>query len=89
MDEAGKRSRDHYRKRIAFHLGVIEHHEGEIESIAREHVPDYHFMDYKLSNFWGCDESPVGWCVFALDENSGKLTIDSRCKFCGQPVERK
>lgn len=67
---------------------AIRHIEGEIEAIARQWVPGYHFLDYKVSNFWTCEQSPIGWCVFRLEERYGGLR-PTTCKFCGQPVERK
>ncbi len=58
-----------------------------VQLLARTLIPDFHFMDYKVSNFWECERSPIGWCVFELDE--GRFHIDCVCRYCGDPVERK
>jgi len=57
----------------------------KIENIVRKIIPDYHFLDFSVSTFWTCNKSPVGMCVFILD-NVGRRTI---CRYCEEPVERK
>lgn len=65
----------------------IERIQAEIEAIARLHIKDYHFLDHKVSTFWKCDKSPIGMCVF--NKKNGLFHIDCRCRYCGDPVERK
>ena len=60
--------------------------EGEIADLCKKCIPDYHFMRYSVSTFWGCDQSPVGMCVFMLDDETGHRTT---CRYCGGPTERK
>jgi hypothetical protein len=59
----------------------------DIDCIATAHIPDFHFLDYKVSTFWTCKKSPIGMCVFALQE--GRFHIDCTCRYCHNPVERK
>ncbi len=65
----------------------IDHLHFEIDQIAKSKIPDFHFLDYKVSTFWPCDKSPIGMCVWKLDQ--GRLHIDCKCRYCGNPVERK
>ena len=58
---------------------------GDIEALARKLVPHYHFLDYRVSTFWSCEKSPVGMCVFKLND-LGRETV---CRYCGDPLERK
>ena len=58
---------------------------GDIEVLARKLVPDYHFLDFRVSTFWSCEKSPVGMCVFKLTD-LGRETV---CRYCGDPLERK
>ena len=60
--------------------------ESEVLALAKEHIPDFHFLDHKVSNFWTCEKSPIGWCVFYRHEITGAPTS---CRYCGGPVERK
>jgi hypothetical protein len=76
------------REAIKTRWKIVDRAKAEVEEIARKFIPDYHFLDYRVSNFWECDKSPIGWCVFKLEEKYGNLH-PTHCKFCGQPVERK
>lgn len=60
----------------------------EIDNIAKEHIPDFHFLDYQVSTFWTCEKSPIGMCVFKREEIRGQL-VPTECRYCGDPVERK
>lgn len=62
----------------------LDHH---IMELAEEFIEDYHFLDYKVSTFWTCEESPIGMCVFPLTED-GRIG-DNCCRYCGEPNERK
>ena len=73
------------RRQIQFHARVREHHAGEINRIAKMHIADFHFLDLQVSEFWTCDKSPIGMCVFTVDEYGRKL----ECRYCGGPTERK
>lgn len=59
----------------------------EINSIAKGQIPDFHFLDHKVSTFWKCEKSPIGMCVWNLDE--GGFHNGCHCRYCGDPVERK
>lgn len=52
--------------------------------IAREHIPEFHFMSHSISPLWYCDNSPIGICVFETD-----IYGVHNCYYCGQPTERK
>jgi len=41
--------------------------------------------EIKISNFWDCDKSPIGYCVYDKIEDPA---CDC-CVFCGAPDERK
>ena len=56
-----------------------------VRDLAKEHIEDFHFVDYAVSLFWTCDLSPIGMCVFELDDFGRK----TRCRYCGGGVERK
>jgi len=58
---------------------------GDILELVRQNVPDYHFLDYEISTFWSCEKSPVGMCLFKLDDLGRK----GNCRYCNGPVERK
>lgn len=59
----------------------------EIDQIAKSKIPDFHFLDYKVSTFWTCEKSPIGMCVWKLIE--GRFSINCHCRYCHGPVERK
>lgn len=63
----------------------IEHKYSQIRDIAHKHIPDFHFLDYEVSTFWTCETSPIGMCVFTLDDYGRKTD----CRYCHNPVERK
>lgn len=65
----------------------IETLEGEIDAIAKKRIPDFHFLNHKVSTFWRCEKSPIGMCVFLLGERG--FNINCHCRYCGGPVERK
>lgn len=59
----------------------------EIDRIAKQHIPDFHFLNHKVSNFWRCEKSPIGWCVWDISEHG--FNLDCICHYCKGPVERK
>lgn len=63
----------------------IDRLRAEIDAIASEHIPDFHFIDYKVSTFWRCDASPIGMCVFVLNDRCEP----TYCRYCQGPVSRK
>lgn len=62
--------------------------EAVINSIARAYIPDFHFLDHAVSTFWTCDKSPIGMCVF-LREEIGYQLVETECRYCAEPTERK
>lgn len=58
---------------------------GRISELARQAIPDFHFLDHQVSTFWTCEKSPIGFCVFLINDR-GRL---EGCRYCGGPVERK
>lgn len=73
------------REAILSRQRAIECLRGEIDDLAKEYIPDFHFLDFAVSTFWECDGSPIGMCVFRLDDSGRKMG----CRYCGGPVERK
>jgi hypothetical protein len=66
---------------------------GEIDQIAKEHIPDFHFLDFEVSTFWECPDSPIGMCVWKIELEPNKMYALPKdhwtCRYCGGPVERK
>lgn len=65
----------------------IEQSRRMIDDLAKQSIPDFHFMSHKVSDFWSCDLSPIGRCVWDISENGYNKGVD--CMFCHQPTERK
>lgn len=63
----------------------IERLKTEIDDIAKGAISDFHFMSHRVSTFWTCDKSPIGVCVFRINDH-GQIR---GCYFCGNPIERK
>lgn len=61
----------------------------EIDRIATEHISDFHFLDWKVSTFWDCAQSPIGMCVFPSDAVQHIEHTEPVCRYCGDPEERK
>ena len=59
----------------------------EINNIAFDAIEDFHWLDYRVSTVWECEDSPIGMCVWALDE--GRFHLNCQCRYCDGPVERK
>lgn len=72
-------------KKIREHQWAIDGHMQDIRDIAKAHIDDFHFLDYEVSTFWDCEKSPIGMCVFKLND-MGRKTC---CRYCGGPTERK
>lgn len=64
----------------------IEELKSEVIEIATANVQDFHWMRGKVSDFWTCEDSPIGYCVFPKDDNGHVL---DECQYCGDPQERK
>ena len=73
------------RETIRMHRIIRDEANASIDDIARAHIPDFHFLDHRVSTFWTCDGSPIGMCVFLLNDR-GHAT---ECRYCGGPEERK
>ena len=84
-------NRDIAQKMIKTHLGAIENAKFQINEIAKECIPDFHFLNHEVSDFWSCDDSPIGWCVWGLSDDKGDLIPKPYrvCLYCGDPIERK
>ena len=65
----------------------IRKYHSQIDNIAKRYIPDFHFLNHKVSNFWMCEKSPIGWCVWDIRENG--YNVDCQCCYCKGPVERK
>lgn len=63
----------------------IDQLKNEINQIAFYAIPDFHFLDHRVSTFWKCEKSPIGYCVFFLDLNGREML----CRYCAGPKERK
>ena len=83
--------RQHYRKIIQDKVAQKEYLSSEINHLAKEAIPDFHFLDYRVSEFWTCDQSPIGMCLFILDYDNGHpyKHYMTECRYCGGPTERK
>ena len=79
---------EEYAALIRAEQGVIDGSEGRINEIAKQGIPEFHFLTHKVSTFWTCDQSPIGMCVWDTDSPRG-FHIDCNCRYCGDPVERK
>lgn len=66
----------------------IRQKEQDVNDLAKAHIPDFHFLDYRVSRFWTCDDSPIGMCVFKREDINGHLR-ETECRYCNQPTERK
>jgi len=85
-----KVAKEHIRAKLKGLLKLVYEHRQEIADIAKEHIPDFHFLDDRVKEcsygfFWDCEESPIGVCVFRLDDYGRETS----CRYCGGPVERK
>jgi hypothetical protein len=74
-------------KQIQTKWALIEHTQYEIDEIAKIHIPDFHFLSHKVSSFWKCNKSPIGWCVWDIDKRGYHINVT--CYYCHNPVERK
>ena len=57
----------------------------EIEDLVKSVVEDYHFLDFRVSTFWTCEKSPMGMCVFSLDDHGQPIA----CRYCQGPPRRQ
>lgn len=85
---AERKLSDQPKNAIANLWARIDAARSQIDQIAKAYIPDFHFLDYKVSDFWDCEKSPIGWCVFKREEIRGQLVLTT-CRYCGGPVERK
>ena len=76
-----------YRKLIDKELAAIQEANNNISILAKEAIPEFHFLNHEVSNFWDCDKSPIGKCVWDISKKG--FHIDCNCYYCSQPVERK
>lgn len=73
------------RKHIQAYAMGIDALRSAIVEIARAYLDDFDSLSQRVSTFWTCEQSPIGMCVFELDDYGRETT----CRFCGGPNERK
>lgn len=82
----------HNEAAIRAKIQAIDIFSTEINRLAKEFVPHFHWMNHQVSRKWHCDKSPIGMCVNKLYYNglgeNEPLHI-GECIFCGDPDERK
>jgi hypothetical protein len=76
-----------FRRTILAHQAIIDASKYAIDEVAMVVIDDFHFLDYKVSTVYTCEDSPIGMCVWALEE--GQFNLNCRCRYCNNPVERK
>lgn len=76
-----------FRRTILAHQAIIDASKYAIDEAAMAVIEDFHFLDYKVSTVYTCEDSPIGVCVWAL--NQGVFDINCRCRYCNGPVERE
>lgn len=76
-----------FRSAIKRQQRIAEAAERAIDDIAKAAIPDFHFLDHKVSTFWDCRKSPIGLCVWDISKHG--FHVDCHCYYCGNPVERK
>lgn len=76
-------------RRIQSLVSTIEASHAAIRAIAKEHIPEFHFLDHQVSTFWKCNDSPIGMCVFKIEQDSRGQYGPTTCAYCGGPTERK
>lgn len=64
---------------------AIDSLKSDIDDIAKLKIKDFHFMSHRVSTFWECKGSPIGMCVFHVNDYG----VSGNCYYCGGPVERK
>lgn len=69
-------------KSIQTSIDVLNQH---IRDYAKLYIPNFHFMSHRVSTFWECKGSPIGMCVFKIDD----WGRPKDCYYCGEPEERK
>lgn len=79
-------SPEQFRRRIYVQDRIIRDAQRQIRGIAKESIPEFHFLNHEVSTFYECDKSPIGLCVWDVSEKG--LHIDCHCYYCGNPVER-
>jgi len=53
----------------------------EVDSCAKSVIPDFNPVFHFVGEFWDCDKSPCGVCVFDKETRA--------CLFCSGGVDRK
>lgn len=87
-DTINKDMQELRRQTIEIHYGIIRAAQATIDQIAKEAIPEFHFLDHKVSNFWGhCKNSPIGYCVWDISKDQNMRNV--ACYYCGEPTERK
>lgn len=88
MKIGSKEHREAIANRIKGYRNSIDTLNSAINELAKLYIKDFHWMDYKVSTFWECEESPIGMCVFKIEE-CRSVFIPTYCRYCHGPVERK
>lgn len=63
---------------------IIERLNAVKGQIYRKAIPGYHFMTYNIPGEWKCGKSPIGTCVYHIND-----TWKDDCIYCNDPIERK
>ncbi len=87
MNEVVKGIREYIQERRR----TIDRARHEIRECAAANIEDYHFLRYEVSTFWTCDDSPIGMCLWMIEDGKGELIHAANwvCRYCGGPTERK
>lgn len=72
-------------KKAKHFLDSAERKLSKYEHILVNSIEDLHDADLYQGDEWECELSPIGRCIYKLDEYGNEY----ECVFCGEPEERK
>ena len=82
-------TRDKLKRAVSAYNNDILEAKSANQAIARQAIPEFHFMSHQVSDFWdNCKTSPIGYCVWKIEDGNFRKS-DVACMFCGEPAERK
>lgn len=76
--------REDLREKIDHLHKMVRHIQSEIHHIAKKELGTMDVVFIEVSDFWKCNISPIGWCIYRAVPFSSK----SRCLFCDDKSER-